>query len=124
MTKEIITNKEILNMEQLDSVNGGTVAEFTDIWSALEKQAGALGTVDSALRTILDHLPGGKIGTAAWRNVAAPLAEKALKECYGIDAYISIGWGGSDFRSSGNTYSKNGKGLSHQEVLNIINNAA
>ena len=109
MTNEIITNKEILSMEQLDSVNGGTVAEFTD---------------DSALRTILDHLPGGKIGTAAWRNAAAPLAEKALKDCYGIDAYISIGWGGSDFRSSGNTYSKNGKGLSHQEVLNIINNAA
>ena len=65
-------------------------------------------------------LPGGDIGTAAWRNVAAPLAEKALKDCYGIDANISIGWFGTGFRESGNSYSKGGHGLSHQQVLDII----
>ena len=46
--------------------------------------------------------------------------EKALKDCYGIDAYISIGWLGTGFRESGNRYSKDGKSLSHSEVLNII----
>ena len=100
------------------------MAELTDIWKAFEKQTGTLGDVHNGLRTILDKLPGGDIGTAVWRNGAAPLAELALKKCYGIDSYISIGWLGSGFRESGNTYSKDGKALSHQQVLNIINGAA
>ena len=124
MTKEKIFTNEILSEEQLDNISGGTVAQFTDIWNALEKQAGVLGEIDNGLRTILDKLPGGDIGTAAWRNGAAPLAELALKKCYGIDSYVSIGWLGTGFRESGNTYSKNGQGLSHQQVLNIINGAA
>ena len=123
MTKEKIFTNEILNEMELENISGGTIAQLDDIWNALEKQAGTLGDIDNALRKILDALPGGSIGTAAWRNVAAPLAEKALKDCYGIDSYISIGWLGTGFRESGNRYSKNGQGLSHQQVLNIINAA-
>ena len=122
MAKQIITS-EILSEEELYFVNGGTVSELNDIWGALEKKTGTLGDVSSVLRTILDYLPGGAVGTAAWRNAAAPLAEKALKDCFGIDSYISIGWLGTGFRESGNQYKKNGTGISHQQVLNIINAA-
>ena len=122
MTKEIFTN-EILNDAQLDQTSGGTVAEFEDIYSALEKQAGVAGNISNGLRTILNLIPGGDIGTAVWRNAAAPIAEKALKDCYGIDAYISIGWVGTGFRESGNRYSKDGKSLTHAQVLDIINAA-
>ena len=122
MTNErIINSVEMMSFDEFDNVAGGTVAEFNDIWAALEKQAGTLGSVSSGLRTILDMLPGGAVGTAAWRNVAAPLAEKALKDCYGIDSNISIGWLGTGFRESGNSYSKGGQSLSHQQVLDIIN---
>ena len=123
MTKEKIFTNEIISDAQLENVSGGTIAQFTDIWNALEKKAGVMGDIDNGLRKILDMLPGGSIGTAAWRNVAAPLAETALKKCYGIDANISIGWLGTGFRESGNTYSRNGQSISHQDVLNIINAA-
>ena len=122
MTNEILKD-EILSEEELYFVNGGTVAELNDIWGALEKKTGTLGDVSNTLRTILDYLPGGAAGTALWRNAAAPLAEKALKDCFGIDSYISIGWLGTGIRESGNRYSKNGRGISHQEVLNIIDAA-
>ena len=123
MTKEKIFTNEIISDAQLDNVSGGTVAQFTDIWEALEKQAGVMGDIDNGLRKILDMLPGGKIGTAAWRNIAAPLAETALKKCYGIDANISIGFLGTGGCESGNSYKKNGQSISHQDVLNIINAA-
>ena len=123
MTKERFFENEALTMEALENVNGGTVAEFNDIWNALEKQAGVAGDISNGLRKILDLLPGGDVGSAAWRMAAAPLAEKMLKDCYGIKSNISIGWVGTGFRESHNSYSKNGKGLSHQQVLDIINAA-
>ena len=119
MTNEILTN-EILNDAELENISGGTVAQFEEIYSALEKQAGVAGDISNGLRKILSLIPGGDIGTAVWRNAAAPIAEKALKDCYGIDAYISIGWLGTGFRESGNRYSKGGKSLTHAEVLDII----
>ena len=123
MTKEKIFTNEILSDAQLDNISGGTIAQFKEIWEALEKLAGVMGKVDNTLGKILDMLPGGKIGTAAWRNIAAPLAETALKKCYGIDANISIGFVGTGGGESDNTYKKNGQAISHQEVLNIINAA-
>ena len=119
MTKEILTN-EILNDAQLDQISGGKIAEHDELWNALEQQAGVAGSINNGLRKILNAIPGGDIGTAAWRTAAAPVMEKGLKDCYGIDAYISIGWLGTGFRESGNRYSKDGKSLSHAEVLNII----
>lgn len=123
MTSEKSFANEMMSSEQLDNISGGTVEQFTDIWNALEKQAGTLGDIEGGLRKILDSIPGGQIGTAAWRNVAAPMAELALKKCYGVDSNISIGWLGTGFRESGNTYSKGGNSLTHQQVLDIINAA-
>ena len=123
MTNEKIFANEIMSEEQLDNISGGTVTEFTEIYAALEKQAGVAGKVSEGLRKVLDHLPGGKIGEAAWRNAAAPLAEKALKECYGVNADMSIGFVGTGIGESGNKYSRNGQALTHQEVLGIINAA-
>ena len=123
MTNEKIFTNEIISDTELDNISGGTVAQFNDIWEALEKQDGAMGKVDNTLGKILDMLPGGKIGKAAWRNIAAPLAETALKKCYGIDANISIGFVGTGGGESGNSYKKNGQSISHQDVLNIINAA-
>ena len=124
MTNEKIFASEMIDMDQLDNISGGTVAEFNDIYNAFEKKVGTVGEVSNGIRTIVDAIPvAGKVSTAAWHNIAAPLVEKGLKDVYGIDANISIGWLGSGFRESGNIYSKNGKGLSHQEVLNIINAA-
>lgn len=121
MTNKMILSNEVLSEVELERISGGTVAEFNDIWSALEKKAGLAGSVSEGLRKILEMVPGGAIGTAAWRNAAAPLAEKALKECFGINSYISIGWLGTGFRESADTYSRNGQGLSHKQVLDIIN---
>lgn len=123
MTNEKIFANEMMSEEQLNNISGGTVAEFNDIWNALEKKAGTLGDIDNGLRKILDNIPGGKIGTAVWRNAAAPMAELALKKCYGIDSNISIGWLGFGINESGNTYSKGGNSLTHQQVLDIINAA-
>ena len=123
MTNTKIFAEEILADEQLERVSGGTVAEFTEIYAALEKKAGAVGAVSEGLRTILDHIPGGKIGKSLWNNGGVRIAETLLKDCFGINSNMSIGWVGTGYRESGNIYSKNGKGLSHQEVLNIINAA-
>ncbi|MBR1647703.1 MAG: hypothetical protein IJ685_13160 [Selenomonadaceae bacterium] len=61
MTKEKIFTNEILSDAQLDNISGGTIAQFTEIWEALEKQSGVMGKVDNTLGKILDMLPGGKI---------------------------------------------------------------
>ena len=68
MTNTKIFANEILADEQLEKVSGGTVAEFTEIYAALEKKAGTVGAISEGLRTILDHMPGGKIGKSLWNN--------------------------------------------------------
>ena len=123
MTKEKFFENEALTMEALENVNGGTVKEFTEVYAALEKKAGTVGAISEGLRTILDHIPGGKIGKSLWNNGGVRIAEKLLKDCFGINSNMSIGVLGSGCRESGNIYSKDGKGLSHQQVLNIINAA-
>ena len=123
MTNTKILAEEMMNAEELEKVSGGTVAEFTEIYAALEKKAGTVGAISEGLRTILDHIPGGKIGKSVWNNGGVRIAESLLKKCFGINSNMSIGWVGTGYRESGNIYSKNGKGLSHQEVLNIINAA-
>jgi hypothetical protein len=123
MTK-IINNEEMLNIEELDKVSGGTVDQFNEIYSAIEKQAGVAGDISNAVRGIVKEIPAvGAAGTSIWRNAAAPMAELVLKKEYGIDAKISIGWVGTGFRESDNQYSRNGKSLTHQEVLGIMNAA-
>ena len=118
MTK--IFEEEMMNAEELEKVSGGTVAEFTEIYAALEKKAGTVGVISEGLRTILDHIPGGKIGKSVWNNGGVRIAESLLKDCFGINSDMKIGVLGSGWGEKGNIYSKNGKSLTHQQVLDII----
>ena len=116
-----IINEEILNMEQLDNISGGTVDEFNEIYSTMEKKMGVVGDISNGIRKIGGAIPvAGQIGTVAWNNAGSRIAERILKDSFGIKANISIGWGGTGFRESDNYYSKDGKNLTHGQVLDLI----
>ena len=122
----MLKNNAKLNFEELNQVAGGTVKEFNEIFDAYNSLGGSyLESISSGARELLDIL--GPAGSAAKSAVICALAkpfEKALKHDFGIDAYISVGWGGTGFRSTHNRYSKDGKSLSHQEVIEMIRTAA
>ena len=119
-----MTNKMAMNKMddfELNKVSGGTVAEFEEILDACNSRVGIAGDVFTTARKVLDIL--GPIGSAGKSAVLLALSkpmEKALKHDFNIDAYISVGWGGTGFRSTHNRYSKDGKSLSQQEVINMI----
>ena len=120
----MIKNNAKLNFDELNQVAGGTVKEYEEILDAVGS-GHWIGDVNSALRTIIEMLgPVGLAGKSAVYAATAGAMEKALKADLGIDAYISVGWGGTGFRSTHNRYSRDGKTLSHQEVLDIIRAAA
>ena len=120
MTKAIL-KEEMMNMEQLDNISGGTVDEFNAIYSEMEKKMGVVGDISNGIRKIGGAIPvAGQVGTAAWNNVGSRIAERILKDSFGIKANISIGWGGTGVRESDNYYSKDGKRLTHGQVLDII----
>ena len=120
MTKAIL-KEEMMNMEQLDNISGGTVDEFNAIYSEMEKKMGVVGDISNGIRKIGGAIPvAGQVGTAAWNNIGSRIAERILKDSFGIKANISIGWGGMGFRESDNYYSKDGKRLTHGQVLDII----
>lgn len=115
MTKEIrINNAELLNEEQLDKVAGGTVAQLHELLDAVA------GNSD-----VLKFLTGAtELSTTIFPVANIPLAyamENQLKKL-GIDSNISVGWLGTGVRESGNTYSRNGQGMSHEEVVQFIKN--
>ncbi|MBO6305017.1 MAG: hypothetical protein J6M62_08090 [Selenomonadaceae bacterium] len=117
----MLKNNAKLNQNELNCVVGGTVAEFIEIMDAVAGSRKALDGVPSALCSVLDMLgPAGMIGKSAVIAAAATPLEKALKKDLNIDAYISVGWAGTGFRSTHNRYSINGKSISHQEVLDMI----
>ena len=47
MTNEKIFASEMIDMDQLDNISGGTVAEFNDIYNAFEKKVGTVGEVSN-----------------------------------------------------------------------------
>ena len=118
----MLKNTAKLNITELDNVAGGTVKEFNEIFDAYNSLAGSyMESIGSGARELLDIL--GTAGSGAKSAVICALAtpfEKALKHDFDIDAYISVGWGGTGFRSTHNRYSKNGKSLTHQEVVDMI----
>ena len=119
MTKAMEMNR--LDAYELDRVVGGTVAEFEELLDAFNTKLGFFGDISSAARKALDMLgPGGSLGKSAAYVALAPCFEKALKHDLNIDTYISVGWGGTGFRSTHNRYSIDGKSVSHQEVLQMI----
>ena len=117
----MLKNTAKLSKNELTKVVGGTVAEFIEIMDAVAGNHKALDGVPSALCTVLDMIgPAGMAGKSAVIAAAATPLENALKKDLGIDAYVSVGWLGTGFRSTHNRYSKDGKSLSHQEVLDMI----
>ena len=103
-------NSNRMNDFELDNVVGGTVAEFEEILDAVNGKIGLFGDMSSAARKALDLLgPAGSLGKSAAYLALAPMFEKALKNDLDIDAYISVGWGGTGIRSTHNSYSINGK---------------
>lgn len=112
-----------MNDMELDNISGGTCGELNELLDAIDSRAGAVGIMEKSVRTAGDRCFSFGItqfANIATRNAAAPICEKILKDSFGIDSYISIGWGGTGIRSVNNSYSKNGKSLSHAEVLKII----
>ena len=120
MLKKMAMNK--MNDVELTNVAGGTVKEFNEVFDAFGSQVGSLfKDVGAAARDVLDMLgPGGSAAKSAVILALSVPMEKVLKNDYNIDAYVSVGWGGTGFRSTHNRYSRDGKSLTHQEVLDII----
>ena len=112
MTKEItinINNEEMLSMEELDAVAGGTVKEFDEIIRAFGKY-----DIVKEFGGIAAHIPGANKCTVEF-------VESVLKEI-GINADISIGFLGFGIGSDPNKYSAVGSGrpMTHSEVLSRI----
>ena len=119
MTNKMAMNK--IDDFELNKVSGGTVAEFEEILDACNSHIGIAEDVFTTARKALDLLgPIGSAGKSAVLLVLSKPIEKALKHDFNIDAYISVGWGGTGFRSTHNRYSINGKSISQQEVINMI----
>ena len=121
MTNEIITNKEILSMEQLDNVSGGTRAKLNEIIAGLEKFK-KTPAISSTMIGILDNIPiVGSVPLSMSNNALAPMIEHVLKKTYGIESNIRIGVLGTGWGEKENTYSDSCGSLTHQQVLGIIN---
>lgn len=96
-----------LNLNELSQIAGGTVKECEELLDAYGGPD-ALGFWG----------PCGYFGN--YNQTYARALEKALKKDFNVDAYISVGFGGTGFHAVNNTYSINGKSLSHKEVLDMI----
>ena len=110
MTKEMKLQNEVLTMESLDGISGGTVGELEDLTKAMVSNPTLkkLGSFDT-------HVPGAN-------RILADQVEKILQKDLKIDADISLGFLGTGAGSKNNTYRDmtTGKYISHQEVLNRI----
>lgn len=101
---------EILIEEELELLAGATRQETDELIRAL-------GPVD--VRVKQGHAHGGVTYSTEHRQLERGEVADYLKKHYGIEADISNGF---LFFSDGskNTYKRNGKSLSHHEVLEMI----
>ena len=110
MTKEMKLQNEVLTMESLDGISGGTVGELEDLTKAMVSNPTLkkLGSFDT-------HVPGAN-------RILADQVENILQKDLKIDADISLGFLGTGAGSKNNTYRDmtTGQYISHQEVLNRI----
>lgn len=93
-----------LSEEELDQVAGGSKTETWGIIHAIGKVHHKI--MGKSVYRELDFVPS---------KIAA-----YLKKHYGIDADLSSGFLCTGIGSSDNTYSRDGKSLTHQQVINII----
>ena len=110
MADKKILDNEILSDEELDNVAGGTVSETYQ----LRKAIGEVYFVkDGQPAPFYTYLPENEVAGY-------------LKKTYNIDATLNFGDydpASHDYVTEGdpNQYSINGKSLTHQQVLGIIN---
>lgn len=119
MTNEMKLQNEVLTMEALNEINGGTCDQLHELTKAFTSNNNILNFFADAAE-LATKIKVGCIG-----NIPLAYAmENFLKNDMGINANISVGWGGSGFREVGNSYSERstGKALSHAEVVRRVSN--
>lgn len=104
-------NNNIIDLEELEIVSGGTVGELDDLIKAL---------IDIPMYKDLFGAVGGHIPGA--NNAIAALMEEVLEKSFGIRADIDLGIAGTGLCSDPNTYVdiSSGKSMTHAEVLKRI----
>jgi len=110
MTNTMVNNN-IIDLEELEIVSGGTVGEFEELIKAfldIPMYRDIFGAVGG-------HIPGAN-------NAIAALMENTLEESFGIRADIDLGIAGTGLCSDPNTYVdiSTGKSMTHAEVLKRI----
>ena len=117
MTNEMKLQNEVLSMEELDNVNGATCEELHELTKALTSNNNVLNFFADAAE-LLSKYKAGCLG-----NIPLAYAMQSfLKNDLGINSNVSVGWGGSGFRETHNTYSDRATGasLSHADVLKRV----
>lgn len=119
MTKAKIYEIEILNMEDLNDVSGGTIAELDELKKAIHVNGSTGNKIAvTALKMLEDAEKALFANNKDYSNVIGAYAmEKILDKCYGIKSSISVGWCGTGFREVNNSYN----GLTHEQVIDRIN---
>ena len=106
---------EIMNIEQLDKVSGGTNGEYKEIRKLLPMITveNYYPDIDGAVRFEDDKYYMNPDEVRGW-----------LKSKLGIDAKIDVGGMFNPLSSAGkaNVYTRNGKSLSHSKVIAEIHN--
>jgi hypothetical protein len=99
MEKKLMNKMEDM---ELENVAGGTHGEMVELHSAITPNPSGLGT----------YIPG-------LSEITKQSIIQKLKDKYGIEAHIDIGWLGLGIASENNTYKdiKTGKSLTHSEVM-------
>ena len=114
MTKEMKLQNEVLTMENLDEVNGGTCDQLHELTKAFTSNNNVLNFFADAAE-LASKYKAGCLG-----NIPLAYAmESFLKKDFHINSNISVGWGGSGYREVDNTYSEmfTGKALSQADVV-------
>ncbi|MBR2214875.1 MAG: hypothetical protein IJ849_03835 [Selenomonadaceae bacterium] len=96
--------------QELEQVAGGTLTEMVELFRVFESRGHGKNK-----NTIGVYLPG-------FNEIAKSDIKSRLKNDYGIEANIDIGWLGVGIASENNMYKdiKTGKALTHQEVMQRI----
>ena len=108
-------NYEILSMNELDKISGGTNGEYKEIRELLPKVTVEVGgfDIDGAVRIEDEQYYMNPGEVRGW-----------LKGKLGIDAKIDVGGALNPLSSAGspNVYTKGGKSLTHSKVIAEIHN--
>ena len=111
MTITITMTNEILGMNELDRVSGGTWKEYKEI-------ADLLPAVPQDIFEDRGYFSG------SFRRMKPDEVQKWLKDKLNISANIDVGskWNLSPRSGEKNTYTQNGKSLTHSKVIAEIKN--